>query len=96
METVDTDWAEIPALGCRHVDTAEYYDNERAVGDGMEAASVGREAVFLVVSEQADQASRWANHSANFASARPRWEILFFSAVLISANVCPSNSKTGS
>jgi 2,5-diketo-D-gluconate reductase B len=33
--------------GYRHVDTAEYYDNERAVGRGIEAAAVDRDEMFL-------------------------------------------------
>jgi len=33
--------------GYRHVDTAEMYDNERAVGEGIERAGVDREEVFL-------------------------------------------------
>jgi 2,5-diketo-D-gluconate reductase B len=34
-------------LGYRHVDTAQAYDNERAVGEGVAAADVPREEVFL-------------------------------------------------
>ncbi|WP_340098411.1 aldo/keto reductase [Salinibaculum salinum] len=34
-------------LGYRHVDTAEYYDNETAVGAGIERAPVDRDEVFL-------------------------------------------------
>lgn len=34
-------------LGYRHVDTAQAYDNERAVGDGIATADVDREDVFL-------------------------------------------------
>ncbi len=34
-------------LGYRHIDTAEMYDNERAVGDGLRASGVKREDVFL-------------------------------------------------
>ena len=33
--------------GYRHVDTAQVYDNEEAVGEGLAAADVDREAVFL-------------------------------------------------
>ena len=33
--------------GYRHVDTAEFYDNQRAVGRGIAEADVDREAVFL-------------------------------------------------
>jgi len=34
-------------VGYRHVDTAQMYDNERAVGEAIAAASVPRDAVFL-------------------------------------------------
>jgi diketogulonate reductase-like aldo/keto reductase len=34
-------------VGYRHVDTAQIYDNEREVGDGIAAADVDRESVFL-------------------------------------------------
>ena len=34
-------------LGYRHVDTAQAYDNEAAVGDGIAAADVDREELFL-------------------------------------------------
>src|SRR3954470_11026015 len=34
-------------LGYRHVDTAEMYDNEREVGEGLRAAGVGRDQVFI-------------------------------------------------
>lgn len=34
-------------LGYRHVDTADLYDNHAAVGEGIAAAPVDREAVFL-------------------------------------------------
>jgi diketogulonate reductase-like aldo/keto reductase len=34
-------------VGYRHIDTAQAYGNEDAVGDGIEAADVGREDVFL-------------------------------------------------
>ena len=33
--------------GYRHIDTAEYYDNESAVGDAIEASSVDRDDLFL-------------------------------------------------
>ena len=42
-ETVET----ALELGYRHVDTAEYYDNERGVGAGIDRSSVDREEVFL-------------------------------------------------
>ena len=34
-------------LGYRHVDTAEFYENQRAVGEGIATADVDREDVFL-------------------------------------------------
>jgi diketogulonate reductase-like aldo/keto reductase len=34
-------------LGYRHIDTAEMYDNERAVGEGLKASGIKREDVFL-------------------------------------------------
>jgi diketogulonate reductase-like aldo/keto reductase len=34
-------------LGYRHIDTAEMYDNEREVGEGLRASGVGREEVFI-------------------------------------------------
>jgi 2,5-diketo-D-gluconate reductase B len=42
-ETVET----ALELGYRHVDTAQAYDNERRVGEGLAASSVDREDVFL-------------------------------------------------
>ena len=35
-------------LGYRHIDTAEMYDNEREVGEGLRASGVRRGEVFLV------------------------------------------------
>jgi 2,5-diketo-D-gluconate reductase B len=34
-------------LGYRHVDTAELYDNEREVGEGLRAAGIKRDQVFI-------------------------------------------------
>jgi len=34
-------------LGIRHIDTARLYDNERAIGEGIRNASVGREHIFV-------------------------------------------------
>jgi diketogulonate reductase-like aldo/keto reductase len=34
-------------LGYRHIDTAEMYDNEREVGEGLRASGVAREEVFV-------------------------------------------------
>ena len=35
-------------LGYRHIDTAQIYDNEREVGEGLRASGVRREEVFVV------------------------------------------------
>ncbi len=35
-------------IGYRHIDTAETYDNEREVGEGLRASGVRREEVFVV------------------------------------------------
>jgi 2,5-diketo-D-gluconate reductase B len=34
-------------VGYRHIDTAELYDNEREVGEGLRAAGIKRDAVFI-------------------------------------------------
>src|SRR5207247_11203764 len=34
-------------LGYRHIDTAQAYDNEREVGDGLRASRVRRDEVFV-------------------------------------------------
>src|SRR5688572_18386046 len=34
-------------LGYRHIDTAEMYDNEREVGEGLRASGVIRDEVFI-------------------------------------------------
>jgi 2,5-diketo-D-gluconate reductase B len=41
-------------VGYRHVDTAEGYDNERAVGEGIATADVDREDVFLATKVSPD------------------------------------------
>jgi 2,5-diketo-D-gluconate reductase B len=46
-ETCRETVADALELGYRHVDTAQMYDNEEAVGDGIAAADVDREAVVL-------------------------------------------------
>src|SRR6187399_632462 len=35
-------------LGYRHIDTAEMYDNEREVGEGLRASAIPRGEVFVV------------------------------------------------
>jgi len=39
--------AEALDAGYRHADTAQYYENEAAVGDGLERSDVPREAVSV-------------------------------------------------
>src|SRR6202000_3494469 len=34
-------------LGCRHLDTAQIYENEREVGEGLRASGVKRDDVFV-------------------------------------------------
>jgi len=34
-------------LGYRHIDTAEMYDNEREVGEGLHGSGVARDEVFV-------------------------------------------------
>ncbi len=50
-------------LGYRHVDTAEMYDNEREVGEGLRAAGVKREDVFITT-------KIWPSHFAPRELAR--------------------------
>jgi diketogulonate reductase-like aldo/keto reductase len=45
-------------LGYRHIDTAQAYDNEREVGEGIRAAGVAREQVFVTTKVW------WTNFSA--------------------------------
>ncbi len=49
-------------LGYPHIDTAEMYDNEREVGDGIRAAGVKRNAVFVTT-------KIWPSHFAPRAIA---------------------------
>ena len=44
-------------LGYRHIDTAQAYDNEREVGDGLRASRVRRDEVFVTTKV-------WTNHFA--------------------------------
>src|SRR5246500_1862007 len=34
-------------IGYRHIDTAELYDNEREVGEGLRASGIAREDIFV-------------------------------------------------
>jgi 2,5-diketo-D-gluconate reductase B len=44
-------------LGYRHIDTAQAYDNEREVGDGLRASGIRRDDVFVTTKV-------WTNHFA--------------------------------
>lgn len=41
-------------LGYRHIDTAQMYDNEAAVGDGIERANIARENIFVATKVHPD------------------------------------------
>jgi diketogulonate reductase-like aldo/keto reductase len=56
-------------LGYRHVDTAEMYDNEREVGEGVHASGVKRNDVFLTT-------KIWPSHFAPRALERAARECL--------------------
>ena len=62
-------------------------DRSRVARDPIEHAPPARDPIHH---------ARSASHSANAASARPRWEIAFFCSVDISAIVVPLYSKIGS
>lgn len=47
-------------VGYRHIDTAQVYENEREVGDGLRTAGVDREAVFLTTKIWPDRLKRRA------------------------------------
>jgi 2,5-diketo-D-gluconate reductase B len=52
-------------LGYRHIDTAAMYDNEAAVGEGLQAADVPRDQVFITTKVwQSDLAARDFERSA--------------------------------
>jgi 2,5-diketo-D-gluconate reductase B len=48
------------ALDCgfRHIDTAQAYDNEKAVGEGLRASSLRREEIFLVTKVHFDNLNK--------------------------------------
>src|SRR5581483_9778872 len=56
-------------LGYRHIDTAEMYDNERDVGDGLRASGVRRDDVFVTTKV-------WPSHFAPQALERAARESL--------------------
>jgi 2,5-diketo-D-gluconate reductase B len=57
-------------LGYRHLDTAEMYGNEAAVGDGLRAAGLPREAVFVTTKAWWDRTTGDAIRRACEASLR--------------------------
>jgi diketogulonate reductase-like aldo/keto reductase len=62
-------------LGYRHIDTAEMYDNEREVGEGLRASGVARDAVFLTTKIWPSHfAPRELEQAANASLARLRLE----------------------
>lgn len=60
------------ATGYRHVDTAEYYDNEASVGEGIAASDVPREDVYLASKVWRDR----LGHDDFLDSARERVDLL--------------------
>ncbi len=42
-------------IGYRHIDTAQGYENEDAVGDGIQAAGIQREAIFITTKVRPDR-----------------------------------------
>ena len=58
------------ALGYRHIDTAEMYGNEEAVGEALQATAVPREEVFLVTKAWWDKTGGEAIRRAFEASLR--------------------------
>jgi diketogulonate reductase-like aldo/keto reductase len=60
------------STGYRHVDTAEYYENEAAVGAGIAGSDVSREDVFLASKVWRDR----LGHDAVLESARERVDAL--------------------
>jgi 2,5-diketo-D-gluconate reductase B len=55
--------AEALRLGYRHIDTAEMYDNETAVGEGLRASGIAREELFIT-------SKVWPSHFAAAALDR--------------------------
>ncbi|QLK26499.1 aldo/keto reductase [Natrinema zhouii] len=52
------------AVGYRHIDTAQLYDNEAAVGRGVAESDVDREDVFVVTKVHPDNAARADVHES--------------------------------
>ncbi len=48
------------SLGYRHIDTAQGYDNEEFVGEGLQKAGLSRDEIFLVTKVKPDNFSREA------------------------------------
>jgi 2,5-diketo-D-gluconate reductase B len=61
------------ALGYRHIDTAEMYDNEREVGEGLRASGIARDDVFVTTKVWPSHfAARDLENSARQSLARLR------------------------
>lgn len=50
--------ADALAIGYRHLDTAQAYENHRSVGEGMQASSVPREDIFLTTKVRREKLRR--------------------------------------
>ena len=58
-------------LGYRHIDTAQVYENEREVGEGLRASKVRRDELFVTTKV-------WTNHFApNFRGAQAFADLAF-------------------
>src|ERR1700758_39568 len=58
-------------LGYRHVDTAEMYDNEREVGEGLRASGIDRDEIFITTKVwPSDFAPRDLEHAAKNSLTR--------------------------
>ncbi len=64
-------------LGYRHIDTAQMYDNEREVGEGVRASGVKRDEIFVTTKVCAGAISRRPTSSAR---RRRAWRSCGFAA----------------
>ena len=74
-------------LGYRHIDTAQVYDNEREVGDGLRGSGVRRDDIFLTTKV-------WTNHFAPYDLERSRsfgvkWLVQTFVVTNTSSRLTP-------
>jgi diketogulonate reductase-like aldo/keto reductase len=54
-------------LGYRHIDTAQMYENEREVGEGLRASAVKRGQIFVL--DRATGEEVWSTAARTFADA---------------------------